>query len=321
MRFTSSAILVLCNRLFSMMVGLGLIAYKAARSDASDFARASFRARIRPRSPIFAYAAVAACNFAATFCQYEALRHVGFTTQALAKCCKMAPVLFVGRIVYKRKHNAKSWVAASVVAFGCAVYLFSSTPESAKTSASGVTFLDGLMGTVLILGYLFFDGLTRCVRAGHDRADDGSTTQERVFGRAPSSTDPFGPDSPVLDQMIFVNLFAILISLVASAATIATTLLPSIALILSSPTLALDILGLSATSACGLIVLLNTISAFGALTSSTIMTVRQFLSILVRPRTSIGLSDSSGQRWCLRQRVERRHAGLDGHLLGRRCVR
>ena len=190
---------MLCNRLFSMMVGFGLIAYKAARSDPADHARASFRARIRPQSPIFAYAAVAACNFAATFCQYEALRHVGFTTQALAKCCKMAPVLFVGRIVYKRKHNAKSWVAASVVAFGCAVYLFSSSPAGSKASAeSAVSFADGVMGTVLILGYLFFDGLTRCVGRVDGRADPAAPRRSASSGarrRRPTRSAPTRPSS------------------------------------------------------------------------------------------------------------------------------
>lgn len=50
---------------------------------------------------------------------------------------------------------------------------------------------------------------------------------------------------------------------------------------LRSPALVGDIILLSATSAIGLIVLLNTIAAFGALTSSTIMTCRQFFSILL----------------------------------------
>ena len=35
------------------------------------------------------YAVVAAANFASTYCQYDALHYVGFTTQALSKCSKM----------------------------------------------------------------------------------------------------------------------------------------------------------------------------------------------------------------------------------------
>lgn len=50
-------------------------------------------------------------------------------------------------------------------------------------------FLNGLAGACSLVGYLFFDGLT-------------STTQEKVFGKNPSPSDPFGPDSPVLDQMV-----------------------------------------------------------------------------------------------------------------------
>ena len=45
------------------------------------------------------------------------------------------------------------------------------------------------MGALLLCGYLFFDGLT-------------STTQERMFGKAKSSDEPFSSSSPVLDQMV-----------------------------------------------------------------------------------------------------------------------
>jgi hypothetical protein len=40
-------------------------------------------------SKLASYAVVAAANWASTYCQYEALRYVGFTKQALAKCAKM----------------------------------------------------------------------------------------------------------------------------------------------------------------------------------------------------------------------------------------
>lgn len=76
----------------------------------------------------------------------------------------------------------------------CATYLFSQPPRTSSRHPAAAAeahegFLNGLAGTLFLVGYLFFDGLV-------------STTQERVFGKNPSSTDPFGPESPVLDQMV-----------------------------------------------------------------------------------------------------------------------
>lgn len=74
-------------------------------------------------------------------------------------------------------------------AHSCATYLFSTPPvphgRHAAVATDDESFWNGLIGTFFLLGYLFFDGLV-------------STTQERVFGKNPSSSDPFGPESPVL---------------------------------------------------------------------------------------------------------------------------
>lgn len=61
---------------------------------------------------MYFYGAVAAANFASTYCQYDALRFVGFTTQALAKCAKMVPVLLIGRLFYKKSYKEKEYVGS-----------------------------------------------------------------------------------------------------------------------------------------------------------------------------------------------------------------
>jgi hypothetical protein len=180
----------------------------------------------------------------------------------------------------------------------CATYLSAAPPTPHGSHAKAVSPDDNesaiaaILGAAFLVGYLFFDGLV-------------STTQERVFGKNPSSSDPFGPDSPVLDQMIWTNVFACLIAVAASVASSAVgDFWPNIKLLLTSPSLIWDVCVFSAASALGLIVLLNTIASFvspcfssllrfhpvandfftpvqGALTSSLIMTIRQFLSILI----------------------------------------
>jgi hypothetical protein len=157
----------------------------------------------------------------------------------------------------------------------CATYLFSTPPiphgsHAASTAGNGNSDLyNGLAGTFCLIAYLFFDGLV-------------STTQERVFGKVrsirssllcvfqpfslsqnPSSKDPFGPESPVLDQMVWTNIFACLIAIVASLASQATgDFAQNLQLLLTSAPLLWDVCVFSAASAVGLIVLLNTIASF-----------------------------------------------------------
>ncbi|GAA5982504.1 hypothetical protein JCM10908_006676 [Rhodotorula pacifica] len=268
--FTSSSLLIVFNRIFSVSVGLAILAFKTRRQPENG----SFRQRLKPASPYFAYALVAACNFLSTSCQYQALRYVSYTTQSLAKTSKMVPVLVVGALVWRKKYMAREWVAAGVILVGCATYLFAAPPTPHGSHAKSASLdadstFTAILGAAFLLGYLFFDGLV-------------STTQERVFGKNPSSSDPFGPDSPVLDQMIWTNIFACMIAMLASVASSAVgDFGPNLRLLLTSASLIWDVCIFSAASALGLIVLLNTIASFGALTSSLIMTIRQFLSILI----------------------------------------
>ncbi|GAA5870585.1 hypothetical protein JCM1840_004808 [Sporobolomyces johnsonii] len=269
--FTSSSLLIVANRVFSISVGLLILFYKSRQSPESGY----FARRLRPASPYFAYASVAVFNFLSTSCQYQALRYVSYTTQSLAKTSKMIPVLVVGALIWKKKHLTREWVAGAVILAGCATYLFSTPPAphgshaAAAASADDESWFNGMAGTFFLVGYLFFDGLV-------------STTQEKVFGKNPASSDPFGPDSPVLDQMIWTNVFAALIALAMAVASSATgSFWPNVELLLTSGSLIWDVSVFSAASAVGLIILLNTIASFGALTSSLIMTIRQFLSILI----------------------------------------
>ncbi|BGP74088.1 hypothetical protein NBRC10513v2_007520 [Rhodotorula toruloides] len=282
--FTSSSLLIVFNRLFSIAVGLGILLWKTRQQPEHG----GFSQRLRPASPYYAYASVALANFASTTCQYQALRYVSYTTQSLAKTSKMIPVLVVGACIYRKSYMTREWVAGGVILAGCATYLFSSPPTPHGHAAPSVTSTDtwdGIIGAAYLLGYLFFDGLV-------------SSTQEAVFGKNPSSSDPFGPESPVLDQMIYTNVFAALIAIAASVASTATgSFWPNLDLLLTSARLLWDVCVFSAASAVGLIVLLNTIASFGALTSSLIMTFRQFLSILINAAAFNNFSSVSLVGW------------------------
>lgn len=78
--FTSSPLLILFNRIFSISFALCILfAYSARRTGSGGpgsviNGTAPFRELLKPRQQIKAYLAVAMFNFASTACQYEALR-------------------------------------------------------------------------------------------------------------------------------------------------------------------------------------------------------------------------------------------------------
>lgn len=199
----------------------------------------------------------------------------------------MIPILLVQRIFYRQQTRPRDWIAAGTIALGCFTYL--STLRVAPLD-DDESFQHASLGTIFVFGYLLFDSLT-------------STTQEKYFGRTASSTSPFGPDSNVLPQMIYVNLFSSLFSIVGVLATFTDGNVPrSVFLLLSDRNLQIDVLLLSATAAIGLILLLNSIASFGALTTSLLMTVRQFLGILLNAGVfshfgSVGLEGWCGVGW------------------------
>ncbi|GAA99330.1 uncharacterized protein L969DRAFT_619488 [Mixia osmundae IAM 14324] len=271
-RFTAPSLLIACNRSFSLLVGL-LLTLISPSSRSSQPERTYWQ-RLQPQHAITAYALVAACNFASTYSQYEALKYLSFTTQSIAKCAKMVFVLLVGSLVYKRQHIARKWVAGATVLLGCAVYLLS-RPQLGK--AAGYDRLSGdrssldknIRGTLCIFAYLLFDSLT-------------STTQERTLGtRARSLDGPFARGSAVLDQMVYVNAISTIIAAAITVLQLPSGLMVDINLIARTPALIADMVALAFTATFGLLILFNTLANYGALTTALIMTLRHFLSIVL----------------------------------------
>ena len=102
-RFTSSSLLILVNRLFSISAAVCIIACKSRGQP--------LRASLRPARPLKSYVSVAVFNFLATTCQYEALRNVSYTSQSLAECAKMIPVVLLGHCVHGKRYDRGAFVA------------------------------------------------------------------------------------------------------------------------------------------------------------------------------------------------------------------
>lgn len=90
-QFKYSLLLVLCNRVVTVAVAASMLV--AGGQD------------LKPVAPAQAYAAVSVSNVVATFCQYEALKHVSFPVQTLGKCAKMIPVMIWGTFIMRKRYS------------------------------------------------------------------------------------------------------------------------------------------------------------------------------------------------------------------------
>lgn len=94
--FSSSAFLVLNNRVVAIMMSLTILLYT--------------KQTLAPAAPLNKYFGIAISNTGATFCQYEALKYVSFPTQTLGKCAKMFPILIISYVLKLRSYTARDYV-------------------------------------------------------------------------------------------------------------------------------------------------------------------------------------------------------------------
>mmetsp|Transcript_1167 Transcript_1167/g.2769 ORF Transcript_1167/g.2769 Transcript_1167/m.2769 type:complete len:376 (+) Transcript_1167:79-1206(+) len=203
-----------------------------------------------PTAPMKSYMVISLANCMATTCQYEALRYVSFPTQTLGKTAKMIPVMIWGTCLIGKTYKLKDYLVAATVSGGCALFILTGNVTSAAARHADKT--TSFMGLFMMVGYLAFDGLT-------------SSWQERLFKKSNTST---------WNQMLYVGLLSTVTTMIGQAG--ARTTIPG-----WDPLLYSYIMALSLSAAIGQIFILITIKEFGALLFATIMTTRQFLSILL----------------------------------------
>jgi adenosine 3'-phospho 5'-phosphosulfate transporter B2 len=207
-----------------------------------------------PVAKIHEYCLVSLSNVVATTCQYEALKYVSFPVQTLGKCAKMIPVMIWGSIIMRRSYTAQKYLIAALVTGGCTAFLLGGEVISKHAKKSTDT---SMYGVLLMLGYLGFDGFT-------------STFQDKLFK---------GYKMETYNQMLYVNLTSATVSLFGLVTSGA--LFPAISFVTRHPTSFMDMSLLSIAATTGQLIILYTIKEFGALLFATIMTTRQFLSILL----------------------------------------
>eukprot|EP01114_Cavostelium_apophysatum_P017906 TRINITY_DN5415_c0_g1_i1.p1 TRINITY_DN5415_c0_g1~~TRINITY_DN5415_c0_g1_i1.p1 ORF type:complete len:338 (+),score=27.33 TRINITY_DN5415_c0_g1_i1:234-1247(+) len=240
--FTNSAFLVFLNRVVSVLFSSVIMLYHKEPLGAI--------------APHWTYATISLCNLAATFCQYEALKYLNFPLQTVLKNGKIVMVLAVTRCLLGKKYGWKDYIVALGITLGCSAFVL--TGESLKVSdaSAGNTYYT-MIGLIIMITYLFFDGFT-------------STFQEKLFRGYSMSTN---------HQIFYVNCYSALLS--AAGLFTSGQLSSSLEFSYRHPYFLVDALELSFCSTFGQQVIYVTIKEFGNVLLSTVMTTRQMLSIVV----------------------------------------
>ena len=239
--FTSSLFVVFCNRLMTCCISV-LVALIQSGG-------------VQPKAPLQSYAAVSFANLVASTCQYDSLKYVSFAMQTLAKCCKVLPVMVWGVLLRKKRYPATEVLTAACVVAGCAAFIFSGSVLS-KVVSDSVTWQLYAIGCGLLLLYLAFDGFA-------------STWQDRLFA---------GFEMDTSNQVLYTSLFSTMISL---CVLLSTGEVWSVAqFLMRHPPAAIYITAVSSVATIIQYFVAYTIKTYGALNFATIMTARQFLSVI-----------------------------------------
>ncbi|KAF5830184.1 UDP galactose transporter-like protein [Dunaliella salina] len=240
--FGHSIFLVLCNRLVTCMAACAYVMLTEPNMNAV--------------APLSSYAAVSCTNVIATSCQYEALKYVSFAIQTLAKSAKALPVMIWGTIYMNKQYKPMDYILALTITAGCTIFVLNG-PVASRTVVDTTDPGYLLIGAALMVVYLAVDGLT-------------STWQDSMFHTHKMS---------VCHQVMYTTAFSTSISFMGTVGT--NQLIPSFMFLMRNPDALWYILALCASSAAMQVIISYTIKRYGSLAFATVMTTRQFFSILV----------------------------------------
>lgn len=236
--FSNSAFLVLCNRLVASALGLAVILRDGEAWDTSV--------------PMWKYLVVSMSNVFSSTCQYEALKWVSFPVITVGKTIKMMPVMCWGMVLLGRRYSWKEWTIALVVSSGITEFVLAG-PISSPASTQNSSFF----GLLLLVGYIFFDGLT-------------STMQESLFQDYSVTRQ---------NQMFIVNTYSAAISL--GGLLISQRLGESMLFCVQEPAFFGCVILLSLAAAGSQWFMYSMVQYCGALNLAATLNVRQVFSTLV----------------------------------------
>jgi adenosine 3'-phospho 5'-phosphosulfate transporter B2 len=203
-------------------------------------------------APLYKYSYSSFSNIMSSWCQYEALKYVSFPVQVLAKASKVIPVMLMGKIVSQKTYKLYEYITAILISLGVGVFMLAS--EDGVQGDGKATTISGI---VILIGYLTFDSFT-------------SNWQGELFRQHHMTS---------MQMMAGVNLFSVVFTTVSL--TEQGGFIESIAFMGKYPAFVFHVTLLSITSATGQLFIFYTISRFGPVTFTIIMTIRQGVAILL----------------------------------------
>nr|SVE83631.1 EOG090X05CU [Daphnia pulex] len=203
------------------------------------------------RTPLYKYSFCSVSNTLSSWCQYEALKFVSFPTQVLAKSAKVIPVMLMGKLVSRAQYKNYEYATAVLISVGMTAFLLGSGGDKKGNNVTTAS------GALLLCGYLIFDSFT-------------ANWQSALFKEHKPSS---------IQMMCGVNLMSCLFT---SASLIQQGgFFYSLSFAARHPIFIMDCLLTAISSALGQLFIFATISKFGPVVFTIIMTVRQGLSILL----------------------------------------
>jgi len=253
-RFTATYFLLFVQCLFNFVVARVMVMIDGGKSttkDVSEIATMSpFSGLIGRHSGSVWIGLFSASYISAMLCSNLSLQYVSYPFQALAKSCKMVPVMMFNFLLGNKKYSILEVLVVLLITAG--VVLF----RLAKSSAS---FTEGnsAFGLFLLFGSLGLDGVT--------------TSSQRLY------QDEFQPTSYFLMSQMNLLSVIFLTPVVAMFGEHVTAM----AYISKHPSSIQDILLFSICSALGQLFIFYSVVRLGPLATTTITTTRKFFTVLI----------------------------------------
>lgn len=204
----------------------------------------------RAALPLQPFAFTSFAYLGAMLCSNEALKHVSFPTQALAKSCKMIPVMLMGVLIRRKKYSLRDYVCVLVITAGIAVF------QLGKASSKHSERENSAYGLLLLFASLTLDGIS-------------GPKQEEISAQLRPS---------VHQQMFYTNIWAVAYTGVGALVT--GQAFSGLWFCMENPAILQSVFFFSICSALGQNFIYFTIQQFSALTCTTITTTRKFFTIL-----------------------------------------
>lgn len=225
--------------------------------------------RSRWISPLLSrYILIAALQSTASQLGFLSLRYISYPTLALAKSCKLVPVLVMNVVLYRRKFASYKYAVVGLVTLG--IWLFMAFAPSKPGKKAKAPERSSLIGLVLCLLNLVLDGAT-------------NSTQDQVFSMFGRQTVSAGQMMLVMNA-ISAFLMALTLTLpipLLSTPGQPTQLSTAIAFTQKHPEVWRDIIAYALAGAVGQVSIFETLERFGSLTLVSITVTRKLFTMLL----------------------------------------